>query len=114
MDPVASLSAQRAAAAQIEVIRDRCSDDGTFQPADVEKLQDLALELSELVEALDEWRTKGGFDPYLPFVPADSIDGLEVTEYESARDGAAVVEIAYAGHLRVIVGEQSVFDGDAD
>jgi N-acetyl-beta-hexosaminidase len=38
------------------------------------------------------------------------IDGLEVVSYESARDGAVVVEINYPGHLRIIVGEHAVFD----
>lgn len=35
-------------------------------------------------------------------------------EYTSEIDGAHVVEISHAGHLRVIVGEGTVFDQDTE
>lgn len=44
----------------------------------------------------------------------DGIDGLEVVSYVSDIDGAIVVEISYAGHLRVVVGEGTVFDQDTE
>lgn len=52
MDPNANLKRQRELAAEII--------DG-YGNRDI---ADLAAELAELVQALDEWRLKGGFDPY--------------------------------------------------
>jgi hypothetical protein len=64
MDPVVNLEAQRALVAEANAIRDRWPHDGNPPAGDVARLQDVALELVELVQALDEWRVQGGFDPY--------------------------------------------------
>lgn len=63
MDPTANLAMQRALAAEANKIRDRCNDDGTFEAADADRLRDIAMELAELVEALDNWISNGGFMP---------------------------------------------------
>lgn len=64
MDPNANLTAQRATARNIIELRDDL-DRNPDEVADrQESLQDFAVELAELVQALDEWRTKGGYDPY--------------------------------------------------
>ncbi len=60
MDPLANLAAQRRLAERIQHLSDR-----EDYP---ERLGEVAAEaenLAELVLALDEWRKKGGFDPYL-------------------------------------------------
>lgn len=51
MDPIANIARQRALADSI-LDGDDYVDTGE------------ACELAELVQALDEWRRKGGFDPY--------------------------------------------------
>jgi hypothetical protein len=58
MDPVANLKEQRALAAHIIVLADREDGDPNGE------LAECASRLAELVQALDEWRTRGGFDPY--------------------------------------------------
>lgn len=55
MDPNANLKRQRELAAEII--------DG-YGNRDASDIADLAAELAELVQALDEWRLRGGFDPY--------------------------------------------------
>lgn len=55
MDPNANLKRQRELAAEII--------DG-YGNRDASDIADLAAELAELVQALDEWRQNGGFDPY--------------------------------------------------
>jgi len=68
MDPVANIVRQRQIAAEIQVIQDATPvPDGHF-PAHA-KLAELAIELAELVLALDEWRRRGGFDPYTAIPP---------------------------------------------
>lgn len=59
MDPKANLEEQLRLAAQIIAQLDDSPDDSvsTF-------VEDKALRLAELVQALDGWRRKGGFDPY--------------------------------------------------
>lgn len=55
MDPNANLKRQRELAAEII--------DG-YGNRDASDIADLAAELAELVQTLDEWRLRGGFDPY--------------------------------------------------
>lgn len=70
MDPVANLKEQRELASQIIAETDRLNDDGGNIPQEfyddgsVDAMLDDAERLAELVVALDEWRRKGGFDPY--------------------------------------------------
>ena len=77
MDPHANIKRQRELAAKIiELIDsavpepDDTMDDWTRHDAAIadrnETIADLANTLAEHVQALDEWRTKGGFDPYAP------------------------------------------------
>ena len=55
MDPLANIERQRELAVDL------------IAPTwDVDELAAKASELAELVQALDEWRLKGGFDPYDP------------------------------------------------
>jgi hypothetical protein len=65
MDPIANLHEQRALAAQL--LRPLDFDVEDLRPEDYDlvggRLAD-ANRLAELVQALDEWRSKGGFDPY--------------------------------------------------
>lgn len=53
MDPKANLKRQREIAA--EIVDCDLPD---------EAVANLGAELAELVQALDEWRLKGGYDPY--------------------------------------------------
>jgi len=70
MDPVANLMAQRARVAEINAITDRQAS-GDLHDTDVARIQVLAAQLAEHVEALDIWRTRGGVDPY-PHLANDS------------------------------------------
>jgi hypothetical protein len=65
MDPIANVKAQRASVAEINEIADRCLASGEPPAGEGARLQELAVQLAEQVEALDTWRTRGGFDPYL-------------------------------------------------
>lgn len=66
MDPIANLQEQRELSAEINAIFDDADPiDGSFTLSQMVDLSDKAVRLAELVQALDEWRTKGGFDPYL-------------------------------------------------
>jgi hypothetical protein len=56
MDPIANLEEQRRLAAEIIASWDGTPNQAYPIPA--------AQRLAELVLALDEWRRKGGFDPY--------------------------------------------------
>lgn len=58
MDPKANIKEQRELAAKIIAAWDALTDD------DDSVIARDALRLAELVQALDEWRRKGGFDPY--------------------------------------------------
>jgi hypothetical protein len=65
MDPTANLARQLAIAAEIIGIRDSGEDDGDVD-AEIdrdEQVADLADELADLVQALDEWMKKGGALP---------------------------------------------------
>jgi len=64
MDPVANIKEQRSEAKAILAIWDDCNGDGTLTTDQLEAVADHANRLAELVEALDAWRNKGGFDPY--------------------------------------------------
>lgn len=58
MDPEANIKEQRELARSIIEKRDRVISAGMdVAPDDAERL-------AELVQALDEWRLAGGFDPY--------------------------------------------------
>jgi hypothetical protein len=65
MDPIANLREQRELVAQIiALIDENTRDDGTLVDDAIEEIAEAANRLAELVRALDEWRQKGGFDPY--------------------------------------------------
>lgn len=57
MDPRENIKRQRELAAKITMLRDRGQDGDSV-------VNVLAVQLAELVIALDEWRATGGFDPY--------------------------------------------------
>jgi hypothetical protein len=57
MDPIVNLRRQR------EIARQMLDGDDYVDTGD-------AVELAELVIALDDWRLRGGFDPYQPTSPA--------------------------------------------
>jgi len=59
MDPVANLREQLVLAARILALNHRDMSDAGRHEA-----EDAGERLAELVLALDEWRRKGGFDPY--------------------------------------------------
>jgi hypothetical protein len=60
MDPKANLERQRQIAAGIIALSEHGDD-----PTEVhDDIRPLAIELAELVQALDQWRRNGGFDPY--------------------------------------------------
>jgi hypothetical protein len=63
MDPDANLKEQLELAARSQKIWDECSEDGCFTEEQEIELSQLAFRLSELVEALDGWITKGGHYP---------------------------------------------------
>lgn len=56
MDPVANLLEQRSLAQSIA----EQADENAYDISSVD-----VIRLVELVQALDEWRRSGGFDPYL-------------------------------------------------
>jgi hypothetical protein len=60
MDPHANINEQRALVASL------LDGDDYIDTGD-------AVRLAELVLALDQWRTDGGFDPYLPTLPDDAV-----------------------------------------
>jgi hypothetical protein len=73
MDPTTNLERQRELAAKIIALLDEQPEEPeTFREHDEriadrnQHIADIANELAELVQALDEWRCKGGFDPYRP------------------------------------------------
>jgi hypothetical protein len=66
MDPKANIKRQREIAKEIIQIADATTRAGSYTEPLVATMEDAATELAELVIALDEWRLKGGFDPYLP------------------------------------------------
>lgn len=82
MDPVLSLLRAIELATEIQVV----ADEAPSQPSDLsrksweryedaktehaEQLGDLGRELADVVLALHEWRSKGGFDPYIKQEPA--------------------------------------------
>lgn len=64
MDPTANLREQRLIAKDILKVWDDCNADGTLTAKQQDYVSDQAARLAELVIALDNWRLKGGFDPY--------------------------------------------------
>lgn len=60
MDPVANLKEQLKLAEKIQA---RASNEDR-DTDDLLKIEEWAVRLSELVQAMDEWRKNGGFDPY--------------------------------------------------
>lgn len=89
MDPEANLSEQLELAREILAENERITDDGGNTPDEfwhdgtVESLLQRAERLAELVQALAEWRRKGGFDP-LTNAPLDHIRAL--VEYDWASE----------------------------
>lgn len=65
MDPNANLREQRELAASIiDRVDGNAGGTDDLPIADADQTVAEALRLSELVQALDEWRLSGGFDPY--------------------------------------------------
>lgn len=58
MDPIANLARQRTIVSEINELRELGEGHVPYG-----QVAELAYELAELVEALDEWLTKGGFLP---------------------------------------------------
>jgi hypothetical protein len=87
VDPQANIARQRELAANIVGIIDQhTSDEGDLPDGFAQRVADNANELAELVQALDEWRLKGGFDPY---GASDSIIDTSVQAFREFHDGAA-------------------------
>lgn len=66
MDPAANLSEQREISARL--LADAYASDADYE-ADAQRL-------AELVQALDEWRRRGGFDPYQTQTSQSLIDAV--------------------------------------
>lgn len=64
MDPKANIEEQISIAREIQRIVDECSEDGVQTENQAREIAENAERLADLVLALDEWRRKGGFDPY--------------------------------------------------
>jgi hypothetical protein len=64
MDPEANIHDQVVTAQNIARTWDDCNADGTLTPSQALYAAEQANKLAELVIALHDWRTKGGFDPY--------------------------------------------------
>jgi hypothetical protein len=77
MDPIANLDAQRSLVIEARAIRDSSPDDGKATARAIDRLAEVALEFAELAGALDEWRCKGGFDPYTPPIGYETIVAAE-------------------------------------
>ena len=63
MDPQANLNEQASISAAITKIFDACPEDGNFTDDQLAKLAAYAVRLSELVIALIQWQSRGGFHP---------------------------------------------------
>ena len=61
MDPQANLEEQLKLSSRIQEKAGSESD-----VDDLMQIEDLAVRLAELVQAMDEWRKSGGYDPYEP------------------------------------------------
>lgn len=83
MDPKANIERQRELVGDITHIQDSGADSSPYA------IEDLAFELAESVQSLDEWRSKGGFDPY------DERD-----EDEIAEDAIDLVWLRYGSKMR--------------
>lgn len=64
MDPIANLRSQRELSREIIRLWDNCNDDGTLSAGRCLVVAEHANRLAELVIALDEWLTSGGFSPW--------------------------------------------------
>lgn len=62
MDPIANIKEQRVVARELQTL---LNPPGYLSEAQRDAVVSLSDRLSELVLALDEWRRKGGFDPYM-------------------------------------------------
>lgn len=85
MDPKANIKEQRELAKEIQAIWDDCNGDGTLTSEQAELVADKANRLADLVLALDEWRSKGGFDPYAK--PATPPTQSEMSRIAQRRPG---------------------------
>lgn len=72
MDPVANMYEQLELAKEIDKLQEFESDGGLAQDTQLSERSDevynLAGRLTMLIIALDEWRYKGGYDPYQEMV----------------------------------------------
>ena len=66
MDPHANIYQQREVAGGIISMLDSGGTDGSGGNYEMFDIEDIARTLAELVLALDQWRLKGGYDPYAP------------------------------------------------
>lgn len=83
MDPVANIERQREIVARLlEVKETPAAGRMVALAADC---CTLAWELAELVQALDEWRVNGGFDPYGDLTGVDNRDPDDYHEMEGLR-----------------------------
>ena len=94
MDPHANIARQRELAAEIQQFLDLETRD--YDPPASEQA---ASELTELVLALDEWRLKGGFDPYAPpYTDAHALD--EITAILSGNEWDSDTPVAISEVVR--------------
>lgn len=108
MDPNANIARQRELAAEIAELRDQGSD-----ALRAELMPSLAMELAELVQALDEWRVNGGFDPYLALQSPDKRvrDALSsILAYNWASEEADYVEAVRVGDIEAAPGSGHVYE----
>lgn len=63
MDPNANLREQRELVREIQRVWNDCNADGTLTAVQAEHVADRASRLAELVAALDQWLSNGGFPP---------------------------------------------------
>lgn len=95
MDPHANLERQRQIAREISERGNRLESRETGKGV-TWSLADLADELAELVLALDEWRAKGGFDPYEPREEVQNLQRVLSAEGEWTDDTPERVAFATA------------------
>ena len=66
MDPQENIKRQRELVQRIPALCD--SEGQTWDETDLDvlvEIAEVAIELADLVQALDKWRTIGGYDPYM-------------------------------------------------
>lgn len=79
MDPHANIERQRALAKEIIDRGNTLASHEDGKPRWA--VWDAANELAEQVQALDEWRAKGGFDPYVPETRGDGEDDMDASDW---------------------------------